>query len=68
MTTPSGPRASMLAVTGKYGTPERLGERRAGGTRTGIASSEPTTAIGMTGTPARMAISTKPPRPNRRSW
>ena len=33
----------------------------------GIDSSAPTTAIGMTGTPARMAISTKPPRPKRRS-
>ena len=33
----------------------------------GIDSSAPTTAMGMTGTPARMAISTKPPRPKRRS-
>ena len=33
-----------------------------------MASSEPITAIGMTGTPARIAISTKPPRPKRRSW
>ena len=36
--------------------------------RMGIDSSAPTTAIGMIGTPARMAISTKPPRPKRRSW
>ncbi len=36
--------------------------------RMGIASSLPTMAIGTIGTPARMAISTKPPRPNRRSW
>ena len=34
----------------------------------GIDSSAPTTAMGITGTPARMAISTKPPRPKRRSW
>ena len=32
----------------------------------GIASSAPTTAMGIIGTPARMAISTKPPRPKRR--
>ena len=33
----------------------------------GIASSAPTTAIGTIGTPARIAASTKPPRPKRRS-
>ena len=32
------------------------------------AAALPTTAMGTTGTPALMAISTKPPRPNRRSW
>ena len=32
----------------------------------GIDSSAPTTPIGMTGTPARIAISTNPPRPKRR--
>jgi hypothetical protein len=31
-------------------------------------SSAPTTAIGTTGTPARMAIWTNPPRLKRRSW
>ena len=62
-----GPMVKRLAVTGTYGTPSaraRVGRRNT----IGIASSEPTTAIGTTGTPARMAISTKPPRPNRRSW
>ena len=33
----------------------------------GIASSAPTTAIGTIGTPARIAASTNPPRPKRRS-
>ena len=37
------------------------------GSRTmiGIVSSVPTIAIGTIGTPARIAVSTKPPRPNR---
>ena len=45
-----------------------LGQRRAAAGSIGMVSSEPTTAMGITGTPARMAISTKPPRPKRRSW
>jgi hypothetical protein len=57
----------MLAVRGTYGTPSSLASP-ALFQRIGMASSEPTTAIGMTGTPARIAICTKPPRPNRRSW
>ena len=36
--------------------------------RMGMDSSAPITAMGTMGTPARMAISTKPPRPKRRSW
>ena len=31
----------------------------------GIVSSVPTIAIGTIGTPARIAVSTNPPRPNR---
>ena len=64
-TIPSGPMASRLAVTGKYGVPRTLamaGTRK----RMGMASSEPTTARGMIGVPVRMAISMNPPRPNRR--
>ena len=34
---------------------------------TGAASSAPTTHTGTIGTRARIAASTKPPRPNRRS-
>jgi len=56
-----------LAVTGKYGSPRSLATAGIRNT-TGMVSSDPVTAMGMTGTPARMAISTKPPRPNRRSW
>ena len=33
----------------------------------GIASSAPITAIGTIGTPERIAVFTKPPRPKRRS-
>ena len=33
----------------------------------GIASSAPITAVGTIGTPARIAVRTKPPRPKRRS-
>ena len=35
--------------------------------RMGMDSSAPTTAMGTTGTPALMAISTNPPRPKRDS-
>ena len=56
----------MLAVIGKYGRPSALA-RLADLNRIGIDSSAPTTAMGTIGTPARMAISTNPPRPNRRS-
>ncbi len=57
----------MLAVTGTYGTFSSFASRGLFHT-IGIDSSAPTTAIGTTGTPARMAISTNPPRPNRCSW
>ena len=57
----------MLAVNGTNGIPSARASvpLRA---RTGIDSSAPTTAMGTIGTPARMAVSTNPPRPKRRSW
>src|SRR5207302_9495517 len=64
---PAGPNTSMFAVIGTYGTFSALASRLLL-KRTGIASSAPITASGITGTPARIAISTNPPRPNRRSW
>ena len=64
----SGPNTSWLAVIGKYGSRSALAQPRSTCQMIGIDSSAPTTAMGTTGTPARMAISTKPPRPNRRSW
>ena len=66
-TRPAGPNISMFAVTGKYGM-FSIFARRVLLNTIGIDSSAPTTASGMTGTPARIAISTNPPRPNRRSW
>ena len=57
----------MLAVSGHVGHPRSLASvsLRA---RIGIDSSAPTTAMGTMGTPARMAVSTNPPRPKRLSW
>jgi hypothetical protein len=63
---PAGPNSSMLAVRGTYGTLRSFANRGLFQT-IGIDSSAPTTAIGTTGTPARIAISTNPPRPNRLS-
>ena len=54
----------MFAVTGKYGMLRSLASRPLFQT-IGIDSSAPTTAIGTTGTPDRIAISTNPPRPKR---
>jgi hypothetical protein len=54
----------MLAVTGAYGMLSNAATRRLLN-MIGIASSLPTTAIGITGTPERIAISTKPARPKR---
>ena len=54
----------MFAVTGKYGMFSSAASRRLLN-MIGIDSSVPTTAIGIIGTPERIAISTKPARPKR---
>ena len=64
MPRPAGPNASMFAVMGKYGRFNSAATRRLLN-NVGIDSSAPTTAIGMIGTPERIAISTNPPRPKR---
>ena len=58
MPAPYGPNTNAFKVTG------HPPGRRA---TVGIVSSDPTMAIGITGTPARIAVATKPPRPKRAS-
>ena len=56
----------MLAVIGAYGMPSALANAGTFAT-IGMRLLVADTAIGMIGTPARMAICTNPPRPKRRS-
>src|SRR5713226_1007565 len=62
---PNGPSHGHIGVMGKYGSPNILAS---GATSAiiGFFYAAATTETGMIGAPARMAVETKPPRPNLR--
>ena len=63
---PRIPPCGNVGVSGTYSRPVSFW-RALSCAKTGAASSAPTTATGTIGAFARMADSTKPPRPKRRS-